>query len=100
MPSVQSQGLMDRIVVDLWRKRMVQVEIRVKRRIDRRWSEWLDDLNITYTGRGETVLSGTVADQSALYGLVAKLRDLGLPLSSVSALEEGDQETPGSRPAA
>ena len=61
---------------------MQTVEIRVKGRIDEHWSDWFDDLAISYD-EGETVLSGQVADQSALYGLLAKLRDLGLALVSV-----------------
>jgi hypothetical protein len=62
---------------------MQQVEIRVKGQIDQRWSEWLEGLTITHTMEGETVLTGGVVDQSALYGLIARLRDLGLPLLSV-----------------
>jgi hypothetical protein len=64
---------------------MQQVEIRVKGRIDERWSAWLEGLTITHTAEGETVLSGSVPDQSALYGLIARLRDLGLPLLSVNS---------------
>jgi hypothetical protein len=63
---------------------MQQVEIRVKGQIDERWSEWLEGLTITHMGEGETVLTGPVTDQSALYGLIARLRDLGLPLLSVN----------------
>ena len=63
---------------------MQQVEIRVKGQIDERWSEWLEGLAITHTGEGDTVLSGSVMDQSALYGVIARLRDLGLPLLSVN----------------
>ncbi len=66
---------------------MQQVEIRVKGRIAERWSEWLDDLTITYTDQDETVLTGPILDQAALYGLMSKLRDLGLSLSSVSCVE-------------
>ena len=73
---------------------MQQVEIRVKGQIDERWSEWLEGLAITHTGEGETVLSGSVMDLSALYGVIARLRDLGLPLLSVNHLEE---EEPGRR---
>ena len=62
---------------------MQQVEIRVQGQIDERWSEWLEDLTITHTHDGETVLAGSILDQSALYGLIARLRDLGLPLLSV-----------------
>jgi hypothetical protein len=63
---------------------MQQVEIRVKGQIDERWSEWLEGLTITHTAEDETVLVGSVLDQSALYGLIARLRDLGLPLLSVN----------------
>ena len=64
---------------------MQQVEIRVKGQIDEHWAEWLGGLTITHTSEGETVLSGPVQDQSALYGLLAGLRDLGLPLLSVNS---------------
>ncbi len=66
---------------------MQQVEIRVKGQIDERWSDWLEGLTITHTTEGETVLAGHVLDQSALYGLIARLRDLGLPLLSVNPRE-------------
>ncbi len=71
---------------------MQQVEIRVKGRIDQRWSEWLQDLTITHTDQDETVLTGPVVDQSALYGLIAKLRDLGLLLVSVNPAGMADRE--------
>jgi hypothetical protein len=71
----------------MWR--MQRVEIRVKGRIDEHWSEWFDDLTITHAD-DETILSGTVADQAMLYGLLAKLRDLGLPLVSVQPSEVTD----------
>jgi len=72
---------------------MQSVEIRVKGRIDEHWSDWFAGLTITHTDQGETILSGTVVDQSALYGLLAKLRDLGLPLVSVQPSEVAEQET-------
>ena len=56
--------------------------------IDAHWSEWFEDLTITHTQEKETVLTGLVADQAALYGLLAKLRDLGLPLVSVNSEAE------------
>jgi hypothetical protein len=83
---------------------MQQVEIRVKGQIDGRWSEWLDGLSIKHVAPGETVLTGAVADQAALYGLIAKLRDLGLPLEAVNPVgevpperesESQDQSFPG-----
>lgn len=72
---------------------MLQVEITVKGRIDEHWSSWLDDLEITTTDRGETILSGTVIDQAGLYGLIARLRDLGLPLLSVQHVEVADRDS-------
>jgi hypothetical protein len=67
---------------------MQQVEIRVKGQIDERWSEWLDGLVIRQVEPDETVLTGPVEDQAALYGLIAKLRDLGLPLAAVNLVRE------------
>jgi len=69
---------------------MLRAEIRVKGQIDAQWSDWFEEFTITHTDQGETILAGDVTDQSALYGLIAKLRDLGLPLVSVesAAVEE------------
>lgn len=69
---------------------MQRVEIRVKGQIDEHWSEWFEDLTITHTERGETLLTGLVTDQPALHGLLAKVRDLGLPLLSVNSIEVED----------
>ncbi|MDY7080156.1 MAG: hypothetical protein SXV54_25020 [Chloroflexota bacterium] len=71
---------------------MQNVEIRVQGQIDEHWSDWFEGLTITHTDQGETILSGTVADQAALYGLLAKLRDLGLPLLSVNRVEIEEHE--------
>jgi hypothetical protein len=63
---------------------MQKVEITIKGRIDQDWSQWFDGFEIQ--GRetpAETVLTGYVPDQAALFGLLAKIRDLGLPLVSV-----------------
>ena len=68
---------------------MRTVEIRVKGCIDEHWSAWLAGLNITHTDQDETILSGRVVDQAALYGVLSMLRDLGLPLLSVTG-EESD----------
>ena len=61
--------------------------IRVKGHLDPRWSEWFEGLTVTQTKSGETVLSGPVADQSALHGLLARIRDLNLTLVSVTRVE-------------
>ena len=71
---------------------MQNVEIRVKGQIDQHWSDWFDDLTVTHTEQNETVLTGPIVDQAALHGLLAKLRDLGLPIVSVNLSEEADQE--------
>ena len=59
-------------------------EIRVKGHLNARWADWFDGLTLTQESDGTTVLSGSVADQAALYGLLGKVRDLGLPLIAVN----------------
>jgi hypothetical protein len=66
---------------------MRRVKIRVKGRLDEHWSEWFDGFDISYHGADETVLSGTICDQAALYGILTKLRDLGLWLVSLQTME-------------
>ena len=68
-------------------------EIRVKGVLDSRWSEWFDGMTLSNDDiSGETTLCGAVADQATLHGLLAKVRDLGLPLLSVC---RGGPEHPG-----
>ncbi len=62
---------------------MLTVEIRIEGQLDEDWAEWLENVTVSHTGANETVLTGKVIDQAALYGLIAKLRDLGLTLLSV-----------------
>jgi hypothetical protein len=59
-------------------------QIRVKGHLDDHWSDWFDGLTLTHQEDGTTVLSGPVADQAALHGILAKIRDLGLPLLAVN----------------
>jgi hypothetical protein len=68
-------------------------EIRLKGQLDERWSEWFDGLTITLEDNGDTLLTGAVVDQAALHGLLKKVRDLGMPLISVSPLgsDQADQ---------
>ncbi len=61
-------------------------EIRVKGHLAARWADWFDGLTLTQESDGTTVLRGSVVDQAALHGLLAKIRDLGLPLLSVRHL--------------
>jgi hypothetical protein len=65
-------------------------QIRVKGLLDSGWSDFFDGLTISVQRDDETLLSGTVADQAALHGVLAKVRDLGLPLLSVKRLEVQD----------
>jgi hypothetical protein len=69
---------------------MLKVEIHFKGQIPAQWSEWFGGLTVNPSDRGETLLSGLVADSSALYGIISRLRDLGLELASVSS--EGIKE--------
>jgi hypothetical protein len=61
-------------------------EIRLQGHLDRRWTAWFDGLSLSHEGDGTTLLRGDVVDQSALHGLLDKVRDLGLPLVSVTHL--------------
>ena len=71
---------------------MQSVEIRVKGQLDQHWSDWFEGLTITHNDQNETILTGPVVDQAALHGLLAKLRDLRLPIVSVNLSEVADQE--------
>jgi hypothetical protein len=66
-------------------------EIRIKGRLDSRWAAWFDGLNLTNAGDGTTLIHGVVADQSALHGLLQKVRDVGLPLISVTRVDADDR---------
>jgi hypothetical protein len=70
-------------------------EIRLKGHLDDRWVEWFEGLAITLEEDGNTLLTGPVIDQAALHGLLKKVRDLGLPLISVSPLEPWSPTVPG-----
>jgi hypothetical protein len=62
-------------------------EIRLKGHLDAQWTDWFDGLTITLEENGNTLLSGPVADQAALHGLLKKIRDLGMPLVSVNRIQ-------------
>jgi len=63
---------------------MLAVEIIVIGRIDEEWYEWLGGLIVTHSGSNQTVLTGILSDQAAVYGVISRLRDLGIQLSGVS----------------
>ncbi len=59
-------------------------EIRIKGHLDDKWVDWFDGLSITREDNGETLLRGLVVDQAALHGLLRRVRDLGMPLLSIT----------------
>ena len=69
-------------------------EIRVEGHLDTRWTAWFDGLALTQGTDGTTIIHGPVADQAALHGLLQKVRDLGLPLVSVTQLQPGQPDAP------
>ena len=64
-------------------------QITVKGHLDNRWADWFEGLTITALDNGETLLTGSVVDQAALHGLLRKVRDLGMPLLSVTRVRPG-----------
>ena len=64
-----------------------QYRIRVQGHLSPQWSDWFDGFTITNSEDGEAILSGTILDQAALYGLLSKISNLGLPLLSVNRVE-------------
>lgn len=67
--------------------RPVVYQIRIKGHLDSRWSDWLEQMDITQAANGETILTGPIVDQAALHGVITKVRDLGLPLISIEQVE-------------
>jgi hypothetical protein len=67
------------------------VTIKIKGKLDESWAEWFEGFDLTCQEPDETILSGLVKDQSAFYGLIGKLRDLGMQLTAVnsSGIENG-----------
>lgn len=65
-------------------------EIRLRGHLDETWAGWFGGLTVTLTENGETLLTGPVADQAALHGLLRTVRDLGMPLLSVNQVKPGD----------
>ena len=63
-------------------------QIRVKGHLDQHWSEWFDDLTLSYDEHDDTLLTGPVIDQAALHGLLKKVGDLGLRLISVNPVAD------------
>ena len=64
-------------------------QIRIKGHLGLQWTDWFGGLAITLEDDGDTLLTGPVVDQAALHGLLKKVRDLGMPLISVSPVNPG-----------
>ena len=64
-------------------------QLRLKGHLDSQWTDWFEGLAITLEDNVDTLLTGPVIDQSALHGLLKKVRDLGMPLVSINCVDPG-----------
>ena len=69
-------------------------QIRLKGQLGQQWTDWFGGLSIALDENGDTLLTGLLADQSALHGLLKKVRDLGMPLLSINHVESSAADTP------
>ena len=69
-------------------------QIRIKGHLDEQWADWFGGLTITLEEDGDTLLTGQVLDQAALFGLLRKVSDLGMPLLSVNPVKPDEADTP------
>jgi hypothetical protein len=70
-------------------------EIRLAGHLDAHWATWFDGLSVRRDVDRTTVISGAIADQAALHGLLQRVRDLGLPLVSVTRVDDDASTTTG-----
>ncbi len=70
-------------------------QLRVKGHLGPEWTDWFEGLAITLAEDGDTLLTGPIVDQAALYGLLKKVRDLGIPLVSVNPFRPRSTDTSG-----
>jgi len=70
-------------------------QIKIKGHLGREWADWFGGLTITLEEGGDTLLAGSVVDQAALHGLLRQVRDLGMPLLSVTRVQTVNADTPG-----
>ncbi len=68
-------------------------QFRIKGHLGTQWMGWFEGLTVTLEEDGNTLLSGPVIDQSAMHGILKKIRDLGMPLLSVNSVETRTQDT-------
>jgi hypothetical protein len=67
-------------------------QIRIEGHLGQQWEDWFGSVSITREENGQTLITCTVPDQAALFGLLKKARDLGLPLVSVTRLASGQED--------
>ncbi|HSN78085.1 MAG TPA: hypothetical protein VL334_23675 [Anaerolineae bacterium] len=72
-------------------------EIKLKGHLGREWADWFGGMAVALTEDGDTLLTGPVADQAALHGLLRKVRDIGIPLVSVNEIHH-HQSSEGANP--
>jgi hypothetical protein len=89
--STESRIMSDKINANPEPNQSLIYRIKIKGHLGSQWTDWFEGMTITAKDDGETLITGSVADQAALYGLLKKVRDLGIPLVSVSPVEP---ETP------
>jgi hypothetical protein len=74
------------------RDRSLIYQIRIRGHLGQPWQKWFEGLTLTLETDGNTLLTGPVVDQAALYGILKKVSDLGMPLLSVSSTGSGSQD--------
>jgi hypothetical protein len=77
----------------------ISYEIRVLGTLDDRWSSWFSGLHVASNPTGETTLTGPLRDQAALHGVLARVRDMGLPLIAVRRLDPAPADAAEADPA-
>jgi hypothetical protein len=70
----------------------INYEIKIKGRLEKRWTEWFEGLTFSYESDGTTTLSGSLPDQAALHSILLKIRDMNLTLISVTQSESNPEE--------
>ena len=63
----------------------MEYQIRIRGHLSHKWADWFDGYTITLEENGQTLLTGQISDQAALHGVIHKIRDLGMPLLSVTS---------------
>ena len=72
-------------------------QVRVEGQLGPQWADWFEGLAITQEEDGDTLLTGPIVDQAAMYGLLKRVRDLGIPLVSVNRIPPGPDDTSGGK---